>query len=181
MYWNVCNTSRFEETRAVATEVGLCPEKASVEDGPASGGDALTCIRYKDDDGRTPLVHPPPLPQQQCPLLSTQILAPAAPVHPCCLTAPTFPYASTPPPNSFRSSPHRILHPQKFLLCSVPNLVHTKSRGVVPQSTGPPRRRLRRQRVLNRQVSSTSPSISPMAVGRGRMVSHSTTQSNFCP
>lgn len=62
------------------------------------------------------------------------------------------------------------------------------SRSVVPQSTGPqlspPRRPLRtptRQRALDQQVSLISPSTSPMAVGLGRMVSHSTTQSNFCP
>lgn len=144
---------------------------------------ALTWIRYKDDDG---LVHPPPHPQQQCPQLPTQIPALVASIHPSRQTTTT----STPLPNSSRSSPHHTIHPQKFLFYIARTPVQTMSRGVVPQSTGrqpcPPtrRRRLRppmRQRLLSCQVSSISPSINPMAVGRGHMDSYSTTQSNFCP
>jgi len=141
---------------------------------------ALTWIRYKDDDG---LVHPPPHPQQQCPQLSTQIPALVASIHPSSQTTTT----STPLPNSSRSSPHRIIHSQKFLFYIAKTLVQIMSSGVVPQSIGhqpcPPtrRRRLRRQRLLSCQVSSISPSINPMAVGHGHMGSHSMVQSNFCP
>lgn len=119
------------------------------------------------------LLHTPSYPRQQC----TQIPVLVAPVQ---TTRP-----STPPPNSSTSSPHRITHPRKLLFYTVHNLVQTISRGVVPQSTGPPlhppKRRLCPPTRHQQPVSLISPSISRMAAGRGFMVSQSTTQSNFCP
>ncbi|KAG6381346.1 hypothetical protein JVT61DRAFT_5756 [Boletus reticuloceps] len=153
-----CHSNRFERDkseRSSARRVGLCPEKASVEDGP--GGDALTWIgRYKDG-GDGPLSLLLAQHHQQCPQL------------PSSQTTSTFQYASTPPPNSSRSSPHHIIHPQRHLPSTVPSLAQTMSRGVVPQSTGPhlcpPRRRLhlpmRRRAHNHHQVNSISPSISP--------------------
>lgn len=119
----------------------------------------MTWTRYKDKDepASTSLIHP-----------CLQVLAPSR---------------STLPPSSSRSSPHRTNYPQKPLLCAVPILGPTMSRGVVPQSIGPHPSYPRPLHLpaLTHRVNLISPSTSHMAGGRGHMVSRSTTQNNFCP